>query len=162
MAVLKSRGRSFQFTVLGGGPLRRKLMGLAESLAVEDRIDFRGPAPHEAVIDALGTHHVFVLPGVEAPSGAVEAQSLALVEAQAAGLPVVASAVGGIPETIGEGAGRLVPPGDPDALADALDATLNERPQWDAIGERGRQHVLDHFDRRVLSRELLELYRTLN
>ena len=161
MAVLKDRGRIVRYTVLGGGPLRRELMELAESLEVEDRIDFRGPVAHDAVLEALATHHVFVLPGVEAPSGAVEAQGLALVEAQAAGLPVVASAVGGIPETVGEGAGRLVPPGDPEALADALDATLRERPDWDAIGERGRRHVLEEFDRRALSRRLVDLYRTL-
>ena len=161
MAVLRDRGRIFSYTVLGGGPLRSGIEALARSLEIEDRVHVRGAVPRDGVVAAMADHHLFVQPSVEAESGAVEAQGLALVEAQASGMPVVASAVGGIPETVGEGAGRLVPPGDPVALADALDELLSERDRWAEMGAVGRRHVEQEFDRGAITERLIRLYETL-
>lgn len=161
MAILRDRGRRFRYTVIGDGPRRGEIEAVVRELRLDDRVDFRGPVPHHGVVDALAGHHVFVLPGVEADSGAVEAQGLVLVEAQAVGRPVVAAAVGGVPETVGEGAGRLVEPGDSMALADGLDAVLGERMRWSEMGAAGRRHVEMRFDRRRLNDQLVELYRSV-
>ncbi|MDX1674676.1 MAG: glycosyltransferase, partial [Longimicrobiales bacterium] len=162
MALLRDRGRIFSYTIIGGGPLRSELESLARSLELEDRVHIRGPQPRGTVVAAMADHHILVQPGVEAASGAVEAQGLVLAEAQATGMPVVASDVGGIPETVGPGAGRLVPPGDPESLADALDALLRERDRWGEIGEAGRRHAEREFDRRALRDRLVDLYGELS
>lgn len=162
VAELRTRGRVFSYTVIGAGPQRRSLEGLARELEVEDLVDFRGAVPADEVVEALASHHVFVLPAMEAASGSLEAQGLVLAEAQAAGRPVVASEVGGIPESVGSGAGHLVPPGDPVALADGLDALLADRPRWAQVGQAGRRHAEAWFDRQALTDRLMELYRVIS
>lgn len=161
MGVLRDRGRVFSYTIIGDGPLRPEIEALTRSLKIDDRVRVRGAEPRDVVVAAMADHHVFVQPSIRAESGAVEAQGLALVEAQATGMPVVASAVGGIPETVGEGAGRLVPAGDPVALADALDELLSERDSWSDMGAAGRRHVERSFDRRAITGTLTRLYASL-
>jgi glycosyltransferase involved in cell wall biosynthesis len=75
-----------------------------------------------------------------------EAQGISLLEAMARGVPVVASAVGGIPEVVTDGVdGRLVPPGDSDALADAIVELLRDDELRLRLGEAGRRTVVDQF-----------------
>ena len=159
MALLRNRGRIFSYTIIGGGPLRSHIETLTRELDIDDWVHVRGPQPRSVVAAAMADHHILVQPGVEAESGAVEAQGLVLVEAQSTGLPVVASDIGGIPETVGPGAGRLVRPGDPESLADALDAMLRERDRWAEMGEAGRRHVEQEFDRETLLEQLVAIYR---
>lgn len=161
MAALRSRSVAFRYTIIGDGPLRNELEHLTGSLGIQDFVEFRGPVPHAAVAEALASHHIFLLPAVEAPSGAVEAQGRVLMEAQAAGLPVVATTVGGIPETVGPGAGRLVPPHEAGALAEALLLLIDKRQSWEDMGRAGRLHVEEHFDLRRIGRRLEAIYESL-
>lgn len=140
----------FQF--VGGGPRRGELEALAASRGLARRIEFLG---HRDDVPALlAAADAYVLPSrSEAfPNGAIEAM--------AAGLPVIASAVGGLLDLIDEGrTGRLVPPGDPEALAAAL-RTLIERPDAaHAMGQAAREAVRQQysFDRMVASFEDLYL-----
>ena len=72
---------------------------------------------------------------------------MSILEAMAAGLPVVASAVGGIPEIVRDGeTGLLVPPGDADALAAALGRLLDDDGLRRRLGAAGRERALDEFD----------------
>lgn len=161
MAALRSRDVAFRYTVVGEGPLHDELERLAASLGIMDSVDFRGPLPHDAVPDALASHHIFLLPAVEASSGAVEAQGRVLMEAQAAGLPVVATTVGGIPETVGPGAGRLLPPRDAEALTEALVQLVEQRASWKDMGRAGRLHVEEHFDLQRIGQRLEAIYESL-
>jgi glycosyltransferase involved in cell wall biosynthesis len=71
---------------------------------------------------------------------------LVLLEAMASGLPVAATAVGGVPELVVHGeTGLLVPPNDPDALADAINDLLDDPEEMEEMGARGRQLVSDHY-----------------
>jgi len=102
---------------------------------------------------------VLLLPGVIARNGAQEGQGRVLIEAQAAGLPVIASNVGGIPETVKDGeSGFLVQTRDVDALAGRLQHLLEHPETWPALGEAGRKLVEERFDQRRLMERLLEIY----
>ncbi len=88
-----------------------------------------------------------------------EAQGLSILEAMALGRPVVASGVGGIPEMIEDGrTGILVPPRDPDALADALVRLLNDHPYADTLGRAGRQLVEERFCAELMVRTIETIY----
>ena len=92
------------------------------------------PVAHE-VATALGAP----LDVVVVPSTGSEAVSRVALEAMALARPVVASAVGSLPELLDEGAGVLVPPGDADALADALERVLRDPAGAEELGRRGRR-----------------------
>lgn len=109
----------------GTGPLRGGLAERARALGIADRVILPGWIEGSAKRGALQSAAVVALPSLD------EAVPIALIEAMASGVPVVATEVGAVPETVG-GAGRLCPPGDVDALAAAL-ARVLERP-----GDRGR------------------------
>jgi glycosyltransferase involved in cell wall biosynthesis len=83
-----------------------------------------------------------------------------MVEAMAAGLPVVSTAVSGIPELVEDGrTGLLVGPDDPEALADAVWRLAEDPPLADRLAEAGRATVAERFDGDVLTRALADLFR---
>ncbi|MEK6191335.1 MAG: glycosyltransferase [Chloroflexota bacterium] len=120
-------------------------------LAARQRVVIAGfQTDIEAVTQALD---VAVLPSLR------EAQGLALLEAMAARRPVVASAVGGIPETIRDGVdGLLVPPADPPALADAVIRLARDAQLRDRLAASGRRRVEDRFSVTVSVRRVVAIY----
>jgi glycosyltransferase involved in cell wall biosynthesis len=123
--------------IVGEGPLETELKSQAAAL----RVDARFPGQRDDVPALLAAAAVFVLPSVW------EGQPLILQEALRAGVPIVATRVGGTPELTGEDAALLVPPGDPDRLAAAVRAVLTDT----ALAARLRQAALDRA--RVLPTE---------
>jgi glycosyltransferase involved in cell wall biosynthesis len=123
--------------IVGDGPLRPVVLAAVLGSSARDRISLRGFIRHEEVPTVLASLDVLVLPSVYEEMGSV------LVEAMVSGVPVVASRVGGIPEVVVDGrTGVLVPPGDIDALARALDGLV-------ADPERRRQMCLNARERAV-------------
>jgi glycosyltransferase involved in cell wall biosynthesis len=118
-----------QLVIVGEGPLEAQLKGQAASLGLG--VEFAGSRPDVPAL--LASARVFVLPS------AWEGQPLILQEALRAGVPVVATRTGGIPELTGERAAVLVSPGDPRRLADAVRAVLADP----ALAARLRQASLD-------------------
>jgi glycosyltransferase involved in cell wall biosynthesis len=102
-------------TVAGDGPDRGALERRASELGLVERVRFLGPLPREGVLRLFGAADASLLPS------AWENFPHTVVEALAVGTPVIASAVGGVPEVVRDGEnGLLVPPGNPDALAAAI------------------------------------------
>ena len=131
--------KDWQLRIIGDGPMRAELDDLARSLGID--VDFRGAvAP-----DAIPQHMAGTAIGV-APYPAMDTDSdqyfspLKVYEYMAAGLPVVASRVGQLPEIMGESA-YLVPPSDPEALAEALDALVANPVERARVGSDNRRQA---------------------
>ncbi len=140
-----------RFLLVGDGPERAALARQAHNLGIADRVDLRGLVAQGA--DVLSEMSVFALPSH------VEGMSNALLEAMAAGLPVVATDVGGNEEVIVAGeTGLLVPPRDPDALAEALVLLLKDPERARAMGAAGRARVEQSFTVEQMVARLQTLY----
>ena len=104
--------------------------------------------------DTLRDTDIFVLPSF------AEGVPVVLMEAMAAEVPVVATRIAGIPELVEDGvSGRLVPPGDAEALGAALRSLLDDADLRARMGAAGRQKVTDDFDIRTEARRLSQLFR---
>jgi glycosyltransferase involved in cell wall biosynthesis len=146
-AIADSDGEA-SFAVFGAGSMREDLVALASSLGLAGRVRFPGHVP---VHDALPNMGVFVL------CSWMENSPLSLMQAMAAGLPVVATRVGGIPE-IADGAAELVPPGDAEALAAALRRLLDDGELAARLGAAGRSRIEQGFTEERNARDVLALY----
>lgn len=123
------------FVIIGDGPMRERLREDVRVLGIGDRVHFAGE--RRDVLALLPSLTVVVVPS------RTEGMPLALMEAMAAGLPVVATSVGGIPELIQHlQTGLLVGAGDPGQLAVAVDGLLDDLPWAAAIGARARQRAV--------------------
>ncbi|MDQ4130802.1 MAG: glycosyltransferase family 4 protein, partial [Actinomycetota bacterium] len=120
---------------------------------VHSGLTLRGALPHAEVPDRYRSADVFVQPSI------AEAFGLPCIEAMAAGLPVVASATGGIVEAVRDGeTGLLVERDDPDALASALERLIADPDLRASLGQAGRRRAVERFAwPRVVDR-LLESY----
>jgi len=153
LSTLKGR-HPVEALIIGGGRREAEMRHLAADMGLAQRVHFLGP--RQDVPDLLRALDVFVLPSHS------EGVSLALLEAMAAGLPVIATAVGGTPEVVTDGiTGLLIPPRDADALAAALERLLAD-PAWRRrLGASARRHVEANFSLDRLGREINEIYEAL-
>ena len=153
LPFLRSR-ESIRLTIVGedwGGVAM--LQSLARALGVERQIAFRGALPRDEVIQAYASADIFVLPSLFEPFGIV------LLEAMAAGLPVVASAVGGIVDVVADGkTGLLVPPGKPMALAAGLEQLISDSSLRARMAEEARRRVSGYSWDLIVPR-IVEVYR---
>ena len=141
-----------RFVVVGGGPEERTLKQLAGELGIESDVIFTGE--RRDVHDLIAAMDVFALPSL------AEGLPMALLEAMTLGTPVVATAVGGVPEVVeDEWNGRLVPARDPRALADACVSLVEDRPRAGVLAARARQTVEDRFSRDANGASVLQVYR---
>ena len=142
-----SRRRPEQaFAIVGDGPERGRLEALASRLGAP--VEFTGTVPMEQVVPRL---RVFVLPSL------FENCPLSLMEAMAAGIPSVATAVGGVPELVGDAA-LTVPPTDAAALEQAIERLLADPPRAAELGARGHERIARDFSAERNAAVLIGLY----
>ena len=149
-----ARHPATKFVLVGDGPERSRLEGLARSLGVASAIEFAGyqAQPSEWIKEST----VMAIPSIYDPFPLVTLEIMAL------GRPVVASAVGGIPEAVDNGAtGILVPPRDPEAIADAIDRLLDSPALASQMGEAARVRAREKFSPDAISAQFASLYRRL-
>jgi glycosyltransferase involved in cell wall biosynthesis len=140
------------FVIAGDGPLRQELAALAEDLDLGSRVHFLGFRSDASAL--MRSLDVLVVPSL------TEGSPLVTLEAMAAGVPVVASAVGGIPDQIRhDKEGLLVPPGDTGALGDALLELLRDPDRARRLGEAGRRRAASQFSHATMVRRIEEIYR---
>jgi glycosyltransferase involved in cell wall biosynthesis len=139
------------FVIAGDGPEKAELEAQAHKLGINDRVIFLGY--QQNVPDLLAGCDLFVLPSL------YEGLPLSVLEAMAAGKAVVATAVGGTPEAVLEGeTGLLVPPGDPVALARAIQELLSNPSLLRKMGAAGRQRVQREFSSATMVERTTHIY----
>jgi glycosyltransferase involved in cell wall biosynthesis len=132
--------------MIGDGPLRDDCIKLAESLGVRSAIEFAGAQPHSALQSELKKARCFVQHSIEAASGDCEGTPVAILEAGAAGLPVVSTRHAGIPDVVVEGeTGFLVDEGDFEGMAQQMILLAADPKLAGAMGEAARKRIRDEF-----------------
>ena len=146
---------SVKYLLVGDGPLRERLEEQAKKANIHSSVIFTGE--REDIPEVLSLMDVFVL-----PSSSREGLGLAIIEAMAAGKPVVATEIGGIPEVVKDGeTGLLVAPGNPEALARATLRLLRDPNAARVMGEQGRIRFEEKFTKNRMVREIEDLYTDL-
>ncbi len=157
LALITRQVPHLRCLIVGEAPRRRylrRLYTLAERVAVRDKLILVGP--QEDIPRFLNAMDVFVLPSL------TEGLPLTVLEAMAAGKPVVATAVGGIPEAVRHGeTGFIVPPGDPRRLAEAAMGLLKAPTTARAMGQAGRERVEEFFTLGLEASQTLMIYRKI-
>jgi colanic acid/amylovoran biosynthesis glycosyltransferase len=147
--LLSDQGLDFRLTLAGDGPERRKLRELSDRQGLADRVSLTGAVPHREVTRLMAQADLLVMPSLIAPSGDRDGIPNVILEALFCGVPVLGTAVSGIPEVVREGdTGWLTNPGDPEALARAVAAVLAAPAEARHRAEQGRALVAREFDSR--------------
>lgn len=154
--ALISRRHPEAHLVCGGDGDLDAVRNAATGLGVEDRVEILGWIDDKRKAELLTTASVYALPSF------AEGMPMSILEAMSAGLPVVATPVGGIPDAIADGQeGFLVPTGDLPALCDAIDALLADPKLREKMGSRARAKFLACFSSSVALPKLGRIYREL-
>jgi glycosyltransferase involved in cell wall biosynthesis len=150
-----ARGTPARLLVVGGGPQEGELRSIAGQLGVSDQVVFTGPLPHARVLECYAASDVFAF------ASPTETQGIVVVEAMAAGLPVIAVRAGGVAEVVQDGeTGRLVPL-DAGALADAIRQALQDADFRRRCGAAGRRAAHAYAIEAIVHR-LVTLYQRVS
>jgi len=134
-------GLRIEYRIVGDGELREPLAAVIRGLGRTETIHLLGGLPGQEVMRWMDTSEIFLLPSLMEQAGMV------LAEAQASGLPVIATCVGGVPEMVEAGqSAHLIPPGDADSVTSALQRLLDHPTSWPALGRAGRRFVEGQHD----------------
>ncbi|MGH6884427.1 MAG: glycosyltransferase family 4 protein, partial [Hypericibacter sp.] len=141
------RDLAWRLVQIGGGPLKPDLQREAARLGLGDRIEWQGAQPQEIVLKAYDDADLFVLASRVASDGDRDGLPNVLMEAQSQGLAVVSTQLPGVGELIeDQGNGLLVPAGDAEALARALEQLIHDPQLRQTLGAAGEARVRREFD----------------
>lgn len=157
--LLLNRGYDFRCEIVGHGPAHGELEALINELSMGEIVSLCGALPHSKVIAKYAQATLFVLPCVQAGDGDRDGIPNVLLEAMAMEVPVVSTRFSGIPEAVVDDlTGLLVPPGDTEALTDAIARLLDDLALREKMGREGRARVEALFDVRRNTNRLVELF----
>jgi len=160
-AVLAGRGVAFHLEIVGDGPLAGDLEALVAARGLGGCVSFHHARSQPELVEFYRTAAVFALTPDVQPDGDRDGIPNVILEAMACGVPVVASAISGIPEAIeNQRTGLLVPPADPRELADALERLLADPAAAEDLGRAGEVAVRSAFDPAACAAPVVDLLRT--
>jgi glycosyltransferase involved in cell wall biosynthesis len=147
-AILARRGTSFRCAIAGEGPERARLERRIEALGLGDIVRLEGGVRQDVLKrDHYARAHTLVQPSVVAMDGDMDGIPTVVLEAMSVGLPVVSTPVSGIGEAIDDGeSGLLVRPGDPVALADAIERVIEDDVLAARLTAAARRRIEERFD----------------
>jgi len=151
---------NIQYDIVGDGPLRSTLESKIKALGLEGHVTLHGALAGNRLKQVRDSAHLFMLTSINV-DGDQEGQGLALQEAQAAGLPVIATENGGLPEGLLPGkSGFLVKENDVHELCQRLTYLVEHPEIWPKMGRAGRDFVSARYDIKKLNLQLIEIYET--
>ena len=161
--ALERTGKAAELTLVGDGPERPQVEAALVETGLLSSTRLLGYTPHSEVIAELSACHLLLQPSRTASDGDSEGGApVILLEAQAAGVPVVATRHADIPEYVADGvSGLLADEGDVEGLAQRLEQLLGEPEIWPAMGRAGRHHVQEKYNAVTQTSALEAIYDTL-
>jgi len=141
--------------VAGDGPLRGRIERRMVELRIEERVSLLGSVTHQDMPGILSSADLIVIPSL------MEATSIAALESMAAGKPIAASRVGGLPEIIDENVGYLMEPGNPESIATTVNRALDDPKSLKQKGALARRRVEDNWSARRLAEYHITVYEGL-
>ncbi|HXJ31728.1 MAG TPA: glycosyltransferase family 4 protein, partial [Gemmatimonadales bacterium] len=160
LPLVQAKVPGARYVVAGGGPLREYLGRVAQSVGVEQNVEFLGEVSDDQLLDLYRSADVLAVLSRESASlGGAEGFGIVCLEAAACGVPVVAGRSGGLPDAVQDGVtGILVDPQDLGAAAEAIVSLLADPARARRMGAAGRSAVLDHFTWDHMAREARRLF----
>ncbi len=156
--LLAQSGKAFQCEIIGEGLLENELRTQIEQLNLQDRVTLSGAKPQQELRQRLATANVFVLPSVVDAQGGMDNLPTVIMEAMAAGLPVISTDIGGISEMVVQNeTGFLVRPGDAAELTGAIEKVIDDRQLAQRLGQAGYERARELFSIEKNARELFAL-----
>ncbi len=157
---LRDIGYPVKHTLIGDGEDRRRILAFIRDLGLESEARWLGTLPHHIVLEHYRQADLFVLGCEVAANGDRDGIPNVLLESMAMGVPVVATTVSAIPELVEDGnTGLLVPPGDPERLAEAMARMLTDKDLRQNVIDAGKKRIEEHFNNRELILQLADIYR---
>lgn len=152
-----------ELRIIGGGPLEKHLKTFVLRHGLEPYVTWLGYQPHAVFIEELQHAHIFIQPSVTSRDGDSEGGApTTLLEAQASGVPVLATYHADIPEVVLDGhSGYLSPERNVDALAHRLRDLISQAGNWAEMGRAGRRHIEQNYDAFKETTRLERLYSML-
>jgi L-malate glycosyltransferase len=151
ISQLVARHPNIKLIIAGDGELKESLLQMVDNLGISDYVVFAGYI--QDVHNLMYSFDIFVLPSLQ------EALPLACAEAMSMSKPVVATAVGGLPEQVIDGkTGFIVPPKDPQALATSIDKLISNPALLADFGQQGYQHYLQNFALPTMLHDTVDVY----
>ncbi len=160
--LLKDRGKLFRCEIIGEGPLEKELRTQIDRLDLQNCVKLLGAKPQHEIAEHLAAGTVFVLPSVIGPDGGMDNLPTVIMEAMATGLPVISTAIAGIPEMVVENeTGVLVPAGDAATLARAIEKVIVDPSFAQHLGENGYKRACELFSIDKNVRSLIQIFEGL-
>lgn len=157
--ILKEQGVEFDTYLIGDGDQRDTITEQVENLGLNENVHLLGFQAREQVVEYLNKSDVLVLPSVITADKKMEGIPVALMEALAMELPIIATDISGVPELVINGeTGVLVPERDAEALSEALFRLFNDEALRAKLAQAGRQKVLAEFNLKTSTAELFALF----
>lgn len=155
--VLKRNPKlNLEYHIIGSGNLENSLKELIRKLKLQKTVKLFGEVTQEEVINKLKKSHIFLLPSLE------EALGVVLLEAQAIGIPVIATSVGSVSQALVDGkSGFLVPKKNVNALVEKIEYLINNPDVWPKMGLEGRIFIENRYDIKKLNKKLVRIYESL-
>jgi glycosyltransferase involved in cell wall biosynthesis len=161
-ALLRSRDCAFTCSIIGEGPLEETLRAQIAAEGLEKSVELTGPQTQEQIATRFAHATIFALPCTREADGGMDNLPTVIMEAMAAGLPVISTPLGGIPEMVEPGVnGELVSEHDPGALSAAIERLISDPQGARAFGNRGREIAREKFSIEESARQLRQLFESV-
>jgi glycosyltransferase involved in cell wall biosynthesis len=153
---LKEKGIKFHLTIAGEGPLQKDLEDLAISLGIKSLVKFKGRISHDKIPELMQAHHIFL------HCSENEGLPVAIMEAMAAGLPVIAAKVGGVPELVKNGVtGYGLNFDDDKGFADKIMQLYQIDHTRIKMGHQARSLVDERFNKKKIINQNVKIYNSI-